>query len=121
DYLDERAGIFGRIDEQHSSQLPLRISRVIVNLTLDTRCGSVGRPVFAAGWDFESARMAAMRRAIETYAAAAIDPRRMHRGNGDVWGLDLHGGMPVSVSAPDLLGDRPDDDVPGACGSVASA
>jgi putative thiazole-containing bacteriocin maturation protein len=118
DYLDERAGIFARIDEESSSQLPLRISRVIVNLPFGMRHR---RAVFAGGWDFESARMTAMRRAIETYAAATIDPRRMRQGSNEVWGLDLNSGAPVLVSATELRGNDVGDYSLSACVSVATS
>src|SRR5262249_30098738 len=103
-FIDNRAGIFGRIDEDADQQLPLRVTRVTVSDPTGALDPSDPLPVvFGAAPAFDRARCRAVRRAIELYASAAIDPRRLVGPGRGVWGLRLPEQAPVLVPSSQVF------------------
>ncbi|MEV0297420.1 YcaO-like family protein [Nocardia sp. NPDC050710] len=88
--IDDRAGVIGTVSEGSHAQLPLHISESLVTDPAGTSSASIR--VFGVGKDTGSARLAAARAALRTYAALAA-PRE-----GSVLAYSLDDQAPVTMS-----------------------
>lgn len=75
--VDSRLGLFTSIEEQDFVQMPLSISKVIISHPLLRTDTNIPAAAFGTGLDVRNARLNALRRACEIYAAHVIDRRKL--------------------------------------------
>jgi hypothetical protein len=115
--VDARCGLFGWLDEDNLTQLPLWVCRAGISDPCCVLPAWAPTPtVTGHGLDRDDARLSALLDAFATYGSLALDRRRLleRGGMGDagrtpgVWGMDLATGrmrtVPVSVALPALNG-----------------
>lgn len=121
--VDPRTGMFGELDEQDFTQVPLAVYRA----TVSDPCGLLppwAPPVTVVGWgaDADQARVHTLCAAFATYGSLAVDAHRLRphtdllgaaSGTNDldevrVWGVDLTDGtqrpVPARKAFPVLAG-----------------
>jgi YcaO cyclodehydratase, ATP-ad Mg2+-binding len=107
--IDPKLGVLLELDERDHVQLPLNVTEAVVR---DARGGTPYR-VLGVGTDFTTPRLRATRRALELYAATAVDDRRFGNAAAQptLRALELTTREPVEVAAtlafPTLNGASP--------------
>lgn len=107
--IDPKLGVLLELDERDHVQLPLNVTEAVVR---DARGGTPYR-VLGVGTDFTTPRLRATRRALELYAATAVDARRFEASGAEAtsWALELTTRQPVDIAAtlafPTLNGASP--------------
>ncbi|MGH3827331.1 MAG: YcaO-like family protein [Pseudonocardiaceae bacterium] len=106
--VDARCGLFGRLDEDELTQLPLWVCRASVSDPCALLPGWAPAPVVTGhGLDREEARLRALLAAFAVYGSLVVDRRRLTGGDATddaalstgVWGMDLVTGRPRTVPA----------------------
>jgi hypothetical protein len=107
--IDPKLGVLSELDERDHVQLPLNVSEAVAR---DARGGMPFR-VLGVGTEFTTPRLRATRRALELYAATAVDVRRFGNSGGhpSLWAFELTTREPVQIAAtlavPTLNGASP--------------
>ncbi|MEO7196758.1 MAG: hypothetical protein ABIZ05_18375 [Pseudonocardiaceae bacterium] len=106
--LDARCGLFGRLDEDELTQLPLWVCRASISDPCGLLPGWLPPPVVIGhGLDRDAARLSALLSAFAAYGSLTVDRRRLTgsapgggaAGDAGLWGMDLSTGRPRVVPA----------------------